>query len=483
MSARSLTIILLVLAMIITPISAASARPAPAPLAPGDLDPSFSQDGKLVVPEDAMFKDMKVQPDGKILIAAARRNTSNNLDIFLLRYNVNGSLDTSFSDDGRIISTFGSNADDIPGEIVLQADGKIIVTASSTVGGQTGFGLIRFLPDGSLDSSFAGGGKIFTPLAVPDVDSNALRVSVALQVSSGALAGNILVGGSFFSNPPAGETDNIILAAFLPSGQPNLGWGDQGVSIFPKIGSTSGEAILYDLAEVAGGFFVVGSDSTEDYGWWEMHVFNADGSHNRTPFNPFQHQNCNAAATCFDWAGGVEVQPDGKVVVAGMNTTLTGMDEDLEIEELFLIRFNPDWSVDTSFGHQGGIGFRLEPQDPIWETASWGFDLALQPDGKIVAVGASQYDFAVMRLNPDGTPDYSFGAGGQVVTPITSGDFVASTAHKVALSADGKIVTAGVIESRGVDPIRYRVAIARYLNPTPQTGTATTLYFPMVTRP
>jgi uncharacterized delta-60 repeat protein len=85
--------------------------------------------------------------------------------------------------------------------------------------------------------------------------------------------------------------------------------------------------------------------------------------------------------------------------------------------------------------------------------------VALQPDGKIVAVGHSSADFAVVRYKPDGSLDASFGSGGQVTTPVNG----FSEAHAVAIQSDGKIVVAGDTNGFGV---------ARYIGAGPPRTTS-----------
>ncbi len=126
-----------------------------------------------------------------------------------------------------------------------------------------------------------------------------------------------------------------------------------------------------------------------------------------------------------------------------------------------VVRYNPNGSLDTSFG-DGGIVTTIFP------AGSYAFDVALQSDGKIIAAGTffvdfnpgdiSDTDFALARYNPDGTPDATFGNGGTVTT-----DFVGfeDDAFSVLIQPDGKIVAVGSAN----DPATfYDFAAARYLS-------------------
>lgn len=152
----------------------------------------------------------------------------------------------------------------------------------------------------------------------------------------------------------------------------------------------------------------------------------------------------------------VVIQPDGKIVVAGGAYPLFTF-----AGNFVLARYNKNGALDKSFG-TGGIVTTHFPE------GSYAADVALQADGKIVAAGtvfvdfnigdASDTDFALARYNPDGTPDTTFGNGGQVMT-----DFVGKEddAFSVLIQPDGKIVAVGSAN----DPVtNYDFAAVRYLS-------------------
>ncbi len=152
----------------------------------------------------------------------------------------------------------------------------------------------------------------------------------------------------------------------------------------------------------------------------------------------------------------VVIQADGKIVVAGGAFPLFTFLGNFE-----LVRYNPNGSLDRSFGN-GGIVTTTFPE------GSYASDVALQPDGKIIAAGtvfvdfipgeSSDTDFALARYNEDGTPDATFGNGGQVST-----DFVGleDDAFSVLIQPDGKIVAVG---SANNPATYYDFAAVRYLS-------------------
>ena len=165
-----------------------------------------------------------------------------------------------------------------------------------------------------------------------------------------------------------------------------------------------------------------------------------------------------------DVARAVAVQPDGKIVV--------GIESSDDGYEFVIARYQPDGTLDTSFGGgdglatveaSGDIGIGDRRDDLV-------ADIALQPDGKIVAVGSLEpprpgeetktlkTDFALVRLNPDGSPDAGFGTGGIVGTDFdTTWDY----GKAVALQPDGRILVGGVTSVLAFD--NYDFALARYL--------------------
>jgi uncharacterized delta-60 repeat protein len=131
----------------------------------GSLDTSFDSDGIVTtfIDSDDYARDVAIQPDGKILVAGC---TSSLYDFdcnqfALARYNANGSLDTTFDSDGKV-ATFFSTQSYVPaylGSVAIQADGKILAAGRSKNGSNFDFTLVRYNPNGSLDATFGSGGK------------------------------------------------------------------------------------------------------------------------------------------------------------------------------------------------------------------------------------------------------------------------------------------------------------------------------------
>jgi uncharacterized delta-60 repeat protein len=152
----------------------------------------------------------------------------------------------------------------------------------------------------------------------------------------------------------------------------------------------------------------------------------------------------------------VVIQPDGKIVVAGGAFPLFTFAGNFE-----LVRYNSDGSLDTSFGNGGIV-------TTTFAEGSYAFDLALQPDGKIIAAGTvfvdfnpgdqSDTDFALARYNSDGSLDTTFGNGGLVTTDFFGHE---DDAFSVLIQSDGKIIAVGSANN----PVSfYDFAAVRYLS-------------------
>ncbi len=336
-----------------------------------------------------------------------------------------GTLDPSFGTGGTVTTSFGSSYDDA-NAAALQPDGKIVAAGTAANGD---FALARYNPEGSLDTSFNGTGKATTPFGSDYDDAYA----VALQPD-----GKIVAAGSS-SN---GSNDDFALARYNPDGSLDAGFGSGG-KVTTSFGSGDDDA--YAVALQPDGKIVAAGSSWNGSNYdFALARYNTDGSLDAslngsgkvtTSFGSFN-----------DSADAVALQPDGKIVAAGISNN--GTDNDFA-----LARYSADGSLDTSFNGTGKVttsfGSGYDAADSI----------ALQPDGKIVAAGygwnGSDYDFALARYNTDGSLDTSFDGSGKATTSF--GSFF-DVVNAVALQPDGKIVAAGSSGNGSNDDF----ALARY---------------------
>jgi uncharacterized delta-60 repeat protein len=146
-------------------------------MAAGFLDTAFSGDGRLVR-SAATAGAVVVQSDGKIVTAGAIDTGGGGSDFLITRYNADGSPDVSFGEGGTVRADFGGRSD-IARAVTLQEDGKIVVAGSS---GRE-FAVARFHANGSPDLAFDGDGVATTAFGV-----SAAALDVVVQADGGIVA-------------------------------------------------------------------------------------------------------------------------------------------------------------------------------------------------------------------------------------------------------------------------------------------------------
>lgn len=393
------------------------ALPVPTLAAPGDLDPSFDGDGKVLT--DFTFKGrsafedisaLAVQPDGKV-VAAGSLSTVDGSAFALARYNPDGSLDNSFGDGGRVTTTFGErdSISNFLGALVVQPDGKLVV-----VGGIFNFTLARYNRDGSLDTSFGSNGRVRTSFG----DGGAIARAVLVQPD-----GKLVAAGGVNVLPGFSDSEDFALVRYNRDGSLDASFGAGGIVRIDFGGRDFGgrDSANTLILQPDGKLVAVGGDLIR---------FNPDGTVD-TNFGS------GGVAVGDTQANALALQADGKLVTGG--AAFFSNNGAPPVPKFALQRFNPDGSLDTSFG-TGGIVFT-----DFGENA-WAFGLVLQADGKLVAAGGAfpstfdAEDFALARYHSDGSLDTSFGTGGLVRTDF-AGSF--SGARALALQADGKLVAGG----------------------------------------
>lgn len=160
----------------------------------GSLDTSFGNGGKVITAvkalNDAAYA-VTIQPDGKIIVAglASPHRGLTNLDFLIVRYNTNGTLDPTFGGDG--IVTLNKSARDFFNAVAVQPDGKIVAVGGHSDGGYTG-AVIRYNSDGTFDSSFGDGGLVsLKPAGFGALDLQTLALLPGNRILVGGTGNNI----------------------------------------------------------------------------------------------------------------------------------------------------------------------------------------------------------------------------------------------------------------------------------------------------
>lgn len=393
--------------------------------ADGSLDTTFDGDGILTTDiltnREDRISSISLQADSKIVVAGYTNDPTFKRNFAVVRYNANGSLDTGFGGTGKITSDLNLNSDDIANAVAIQTDGKIAVA------GQTAddFGLVRYNSNGSLDTSFGGGDGIVTT----NFGSGAVDIGRAVVVQSN---GKIIIGGR--------SRSELAFARYNSNGTLDGSFDSDGL-IVQNAGNNyiSGFGGYWGMALQADGRIIAAGDGWRDGFGNDFTIsrINADGT-----FDSGFISGDGIAATDLnnrsDEARSVAIQADGKIVLAGSAQNSTGG------FDFALLRYNTNGTLDKSFGSNGKV-----ITDINGHNNDHGYAVAVQPDGKILVAGYTNNtadhlvdDAVLLRYTSNGVLDATFGNGGVAILAHKNG-LSWLRYHSIALQSDGKIVVAG----------------------------------------
>jgi uncharacterized delta-60 repeat protein len=322
-----------------------------------------------------------------------------------------GGLDPSFNGSGIVTTTLGPGDESIAA-IAVGDDGKI-AAAGTLSGTSPDIAVARYNPDGTLDTTFNGTGTLLR-----DVSASDYAAGIALLPD-----GKTLVAGSVTGT----NNYDFALFRFNRNGTPDNSFNGNGTAVFPFDATNAFATAMTvdpDGPIIVAGDAGVGANPTQICVARYTASGTLDTTFAGTGFALASVGSVNANTRA------VALQDGGKIVVAGFASN--GANND------FLVaRFNANGSLDTTFN---GTGFRIQPIGANDDEAA---AVAVQSDGKIVVAGftvGATYDYAMIRLNENGSLDDSFGGDGIVTTALGS---LTDIGRALALRADDRIVVAG----------------------------------------
>ena len=416
--------------------------------ADGDLDPTFGTGGMVMTDlshSTDIANAVAVQADGKLVVVgtAYKQNDYSDEDFVVARYNTDGTLDTTFGRSGRVRTDFPGLAA-VPSSVVIQPDGKIVVAGGAfplfTFLGD--FKVVRYNPNGSLDTSFGDGGIVTT-----NFPQGSYAFDLALQSD-----GKIIAAGTVFVdfNPGEMSDTDFALARYNPDGSLDTTFGNSGTVATDFLGHEDDAFSV--LIQPDGKIVAVGSanDPATFYDFAAARYL-SNGTIDTT-FGVAGKVRTDFGDQGFDRARSAALQPDGKIVAAGFETHNGG------IQNFAVARYTSTGVLDTTFSRDGKT--RIDFGSSFQSATK----VLLQSDGKIIAVGgsngeSSDDDFLLARLGPRGSLDSTCGIGGKVRTSF--GDLNGG-ANGAALQSDGKIVAVGFQATFTNQWANF--ALARYLN-------------------
>jgi len=418
---------------------------APAAAAPGDLDSSFSNDGRvstLTSPDTFVARAVAVQPDGRIVVAGYSCDTgtcgpTGDSSFRLVRYTADGGLDTDFGDGGMVTTAIGAGRSQAY-DVLLLPDGRIVAggVASMDALDPGSFALAGYLPNGRLDPGFGSGGRVL------------MRVGAGFDAISDLVAGwgdrVVAIGQA-----QADGRDRFALARFDRRGVPDPTFDSNGSLIVPTSAPyayAAGGTVLPDGRIVAVG--ASGQSSAVEHLRFSGVPVGYSGGASAPWLRP--------VGASYSYANATVALPDGRVLSAGVATERSGH------PAMALVRTSPEGAPDASWDEGGTALVRARD-------GSVATDLVLEPSGRAVAAGHTSdggagHAFMLARFDAAGILDRSFGSQGVVLTGFPGTTVARATA--LARQPDGKLVAAGITCASGSGPQcgggTARLALARY---------------------
>jgi len=428
----------------------------------GEWDTFFGNGGIVTEPFNYVntYADALFLPDGKILVGAYGYAFSpSHLKGYLIRFNADGTLDTSFGEEGYAPIFMPGNQ--ILQVLALQADGKILAAGHTHPGTTSSLPwrtfVARLHPDGNIDEDFGTGGSILLGIGVP--------ASILLRPD-----GKIIVGGGLESLDNPGL---LYIEQLLANGIPDISFGTSGrvslttqrpIKARPKLERTvSGQLVLYTILQYQLGLWRFHDNGSPDTSFGNQGLLTADFDNGQMSSNiVILHQqdrllitgtlhrddillgrllhngslDTNFGKAGFSitdlgshriYAGPIAAFPDGRI----QTSALVG-------NRFVSMRYLPNGNLDHAYGQSGLASVRLPHHDYVYDIS---FSIDAQGGiAALISIEEENKSIYIARLRPDGTPEQGFGTDGLLRVVFGLGD---SYGGSVSILENGKILIAG----------------------------------------
>ncbi len=436
-------------------------------------------------------EDATLQADGKILLSGSVQSTSGSTTrlMAVARVNVNGVLDATFNGTGWAGISFGGNSWNYANAVALDSSGTVVIGGSTRLSNGYGadYAVARFLSDGTLDTSFDEDGKVVINIEEAAGGSRSEDIATDLSISGG----KIVVAGSStlsfaFQSLARLNTNGTLDSTFDNDGKLRLNspdecgapvkievLSDERILVAGRLGITQGSIQVVRL-NVDGTY----DESFDENGTLQLRLGRSLDTMSALALQPdgkilasgtistriglcvvavryLENGNLDKGfgvagigKLCFYSDGpivnmanpvvsGIVLNTNGKFVVSGtINRQVNGF----FVRDFFMLGFTASGSIDVDFGNAGLVETDIEGGHSDLSYAS-----TIQPDGRIIMVGGIRVNpwerFAVARFLPNGDLDTTFGGDGKIAIdlPLASNQ----SARDVQVNKDGKITIIG----------------------------------------
>ena len=361
-------------------------------------------------------------------------DANGSLDFAVVKLNSTGSLDTSFGNAGITLIDISGNSRDTAFALQLDSSGNIYVGGFSNANGSDDIAVVKLNSLGSLDSSFGNAG-----IALIDISGNSGDAAFALQLDS---SGNIYVGG--FSD--ANGSDDIAVVKLQPNGSLDTSFGNAGIALI----GVSGDGATSLQLDGLGNIYVGGVSDANGSNDFAVVKLNSTGSLDSS----FGNAGIALIDISNDIASTLQLDGLGNIYVGGFSNANGSLD-------FAIVKLQPNGSLDTSFGNAG-----IALIDISGNSDDAAFALQLDGLGNIYVGGVSDAngsfdgvgDCTVVKLQPNGSLDTSFGNAGIALIDI---NFIItdSLVGSLQLDSSGNIYVGGIrfVEETSDDSLDFVV--------------------------
>lgn len=391
----------------------------------GTLDASFGSGGKVLTPLQNLSKayGVVIQPDGKIVVCGFQYSPTLGKDLVCLRYQNNGTLDSTFGINGVAHVDAQLGSDDEGRALALQSNGFIVVAGFTDDGVNKDAFLCRFKTDGTLDSTFGANGRVIT-----DFDSSRQDEIHAVQIHP--LTGKIVVAGNSIINTTKAKP---VVARFLSNGQADSSFNGTGIrtlwvtSLDYQYYFSAEDLCLYANGKIAvAGWRDFPAQLASSNYWCAM--LNSDGTMDNT-FSVDGVAVLNGTFNGHDRAYSIFLNSSGNLLLGG-SSHISTLYYDAGFFEL-----NATGATTGTDGYISTASLTDDMGYAIQQDANNSYVLAGS------AMASTSSSFLVARLTAAGSIDNTFGTNGYVTTNF--GTNAQNEAFDMKLQADGKIVAVG----------------------------------------
>ena len=377
--------------------------------APGDLDASFAGKGWVrtlelrggnapYMPRGA--EDIALQPDGKILATGGFDGGSSSSAFGVFRYTRSGGLDSSFGQGGWTTTELGSFEQSYA--VALQRDGRIVLAGESECEPALCFTLVRYLPNGSLDPSFGQGGVVRTN---PRYGCGCHFMAVKVLRD-----GRIVAAGRMYNR--YGQI--FAVARYLPDGRPDRTFSGDGLASVDMGGGYEGAEAL---AVQPGGKVLIAGGAGPSSLRFAIARFLPTGKLDRS-FSRDGRVFIGFGVKRWGWAHALALVSHRRILVAGGSSL-----GQIGPSEIALVRLTRNGALDRSFGRRGRTLTNPAPGGGLANAVLVQPDGRIVIAGLAYrATDSSDSDWVLARYTARGKLDRSFGSGGVVITSFGTGE-------------------------------------------------------------